>query len=265
MAAALPPASEPTKRKFLRPRAMPRIPRSATLLSNSRKPSATGSHALHSAPGRSGSRRRGATCRTAGQLLGEPGVEIIEHRDGRGLAELCPALGRGAARLFSTATAGRCAGWPPRPSARPAIDGHRRAAPDMGHAGDFADGAGAVEVLEAGVAVGMHRAAEAGEMVLGMLPLPVAREAIPCRRRRAPAPGALVAGIGPEPGGLGLPVPGASMLTGVSSAKIASAESTCRPMASASGSSSAVDFPTQSASVERSRSSPSRSKIWDWR
>ena len=40
-------------------------------------------------------------------------------------------------------------------------------------------------------------------MVLRMLPFPISREAIPrCRRRRA-APGALVAGIGPEPGGLG--------------------------------------------------------------
>ena len=36
-----------------------------------------------------------------------------------------------------------------------------------------------------------------------------------------------------------LPVPGASMRTGVSSAKIAPAASTCRPMASASGASSA--------------------------
>ena len=46
-------------------------------------------------------------------------------------------------------------------------------APDMGHAGDFADRAGPVEVFEAGVAVGMHPAAEAGEMILRMLPLPV--------------------------------------------------------------------------------------------
>lgn len=36
-------------------------------------------------------------------------------------------------------------------------------------------------------------------------------------------------------------------------------------MASAKGSSRAVLLPTQSASVERSRSSPSRSKIWLWR
>ena len=37
------------------------------------------------------------------------------------------------------------------------------------------------------------------------------------------------------------------------------------PMASARGSSNAVEFPTQSASVERSRSSPSSSKSWLWR
>jgi len=61
------------------------------------------------------------------------------------------------------------------------------------------------------------------------------------------------------------PVPGANIFTGVSSAKIACPPCTWRPMAFARGSSSAVDLPTQSASVERSRSRPSRSKIWLWR
>ena len=137
-------------------------------------------------------------------------------------------------------------------------------AADVGHAGDLADGAGAVEVVEAGIAVSMHEAAEAGEMVLRVLSLAVSREAIPGCRSRRTAPGALVAGIGPEPRGLRLPVPGASMRTGVATAKIAPAASTCRRMASASGASSAVDLPTQSAR-ERSRSSPSRSKMRDWR
>jgi methyl-accepting chemotaxis protein len=50
----------------------------------------------------------------------------------------------------------------------------------------------------------MHEAAEAGEMVFRMLALAVAREAILGRRRRRSAPGALVAGVGPEPGGLRL-------------------------------------------------------------
>ena len=77
-------------------------------------------------------------------------------------------------------------------------------APDVGHAGDLADGAGAIELVEAGIAVGMHQAAEAGEMVLRVLALAVAREAIPGRRRSRAAPGPLVADIGPEPGGPGL-------------------------------------------------------------
>ena len=76
--------------------------------------------------------------------------------------------------------------------------------PDMGHAGDLADGAGAVEILEPGITVGVHPAAEAGEVVLGMLALAVTGEAIPCRRWGLPAPRAFVARIGPEPGGLGL-------------------------------------------------------------
>lgn len=36
------------------------------------------------------------------------------------------------------------------------------------------DGGGAVEVLEPGIVVGMHPAAEPGEMILGMLALSVA-------------------------------------------------------------------------------------------
>ena len=39
-------------------------------------------------------------------------------------------------------------------------------APDMGHAGDFSDGAGPIEILEPGIAIGMHPTTEAGEMVL---------------------------------------------------------------------------------------------------
>lgn len=36
-------------------------------------------------------------------------------------------------------------------------------APDVRHAGDLADGPRAVEVLEPGIAIGMHPAAEAGD------------------------------------------------------------------------------------------------------
>src|SRR5690606_13182954 len=77
-------------------------------------------------------------------------------------------------------------------------------APDMGHAGDLADGAGAIKVFEPGIAVGMHPAAEAGEMVLRMLSLAVAGEPIPGGGWGLPAPGPFIAGVCPEPCGLSL-------------------------------------------------------------
>lgn len=67
--------------------------------------------------------------------------------------------------------------------ASPAIGGALRPmdidelSPDMGHAGDLADGAGAVEILEPGITVGVHPAAEAGEVVLW--------DAGPCGHRRS--------------------------------------------------------------------------------
>lgn len=73
-----------------------------------------------------------------------------------------------------------------------------------GHAGDLADGAGAIEVFEPGIAVGVHPAAEPGEVILGVLALAVAGEPIPGRGRGLPAPRSFVAGIGPEPCRLGL-------------------------------------------------------------
>lgn len=47
-------------------------------------------------------------------------------------------------------------------------------APDMGHAGDLADCARAVEVLEVRKAIGMNPAAEAGEIVRRVLAFAVA-------------------------------------------------------------------------------------------
>jgi hypothetical protein len=59
-----------------------------------------GAHPLHPRQGiadRGGERRlRG----DADELLGEPGFKLIKHRDGLGLAEVHPALGRGAAGLL---------------------------------------------------------------------------------------------------------------------------------------------------------------------
>lgn len=65
--------------------------------------------------------------------------------------------------------------------------------------GDFADSAGAIEVFEPGITIGMHPAVEAGEVILRMLALSVAGEAIPGRRGRRPGPWPFVPGIGPEP------------------------------------------------------------------
>lgn len=75
---------------------------------------------------------------------------------------------------------------------------------DMGHAGDLADCAGPIEVLEACITIGMHPAAVSGEVILRVLALSITGEAIPGGGRRGTAPGAFVAGIGPEPCCLGL-------------------------------------------------------------
>ena len=77
-------------------------------------------------------------------------------------------------------------------------------APGMGHAGDLADSAGAVGVFEPGIAVGLHPAAEAGEVILRTLAFPVTREPIPSGGRGIAPPQSFVTGIGPEPGTLGL-------------------------------------------------------------
>ena len=65
----------------------------------------------------------------------------------------------------------------------------RELAPDMGQARHLGDAAGAVDVVEAGIAVGVHPTLVAGEVVRGMLALPVDGEPIPCRRRRLAEPG----------------------------------------------------------------------------
>lgn len=77
-------------------------------------------------------------------------------------------------------------------------------APDMGHAGDFSDGPGAVEVFEPGITIGVHPAAEPCEVILGVLTFAVAGEAIPGRRWGLPTPRAFVTRVGPKPRRLGL-------------------------------------------------------------
>ena len=132
-------------------------------------------------------------------------LEVVEDRLGAGLPDRDPPVRRRAPGLLLDGI---------EPGDAPdGLLGDGRAlgamhvdelAADMGHAGDLADGAGAVEFLEAGVAIGMHPAAEAGEVVLRVLALAVAREAIPGRRGCRAAPRPLVTGIGPEPRGLRL-------------------------------------------------------------
>jgi hypothetical protein len=68
----------------------------------------------------------------------------------------------------------------------------------MGHAGDLADLAGAVELVEPGIAVGMPPAAIFCEMILRVLTLSIGREAIPTGGRGVAAPGPLVAASEPD-------------------------------------------------------------------
>ena len=94
-------------------------------------------------------------------------------------------------------------------------------APDMGHAGDLADGARALEILKVRIAVrcpamvclktmrgGMHPAAVSGEMVLRMLAFPVTEESMPGGRWRITAPRPFITRIGSASRGLGLSAAG---------------------------------------------------------
>jgi hypothetical protein len=124
-------------------------------------------------------------------------------------------------------------------------------APDMGHAGDLADLARPVKLVEPGIAVGMPPAAISCEMILRAPTLSIGREAIPAGGRGVAvrcgegAPWvrrSLVAAIGPQPRRRGLAGAGRQYSQGSVAAKIACPADTCRPMASASGSSRAVDL-----------------------
>ena len=68
-------------------------------------------------------------------------------------------------------------------------------APDMGHAGDFSDRPGSVEIFEPGIAIGMHPAAVSGEVILRVLALAITGEAIPGSGWSAAAPRAFIAGL----------------------------------------------------------------------
>ena len=64
---------------------------------------------------------------------------------------------------------------------------------------------GPVDVLEPGIAVGVHPASVTCEMILGVLALPIGREAIPAGGRGIAAPGSLVPPVCPQPRRCGLP------------------------------------------------------------
>ncbi len=74
----------------------------------------------------------------------------------------------------------------------------------IGHAGDFTNIAGVIQVFEPGIAVDMHPATVSHQMILGVLTFAVAGEAIPTGGWNGAAPGALLATVSPQPRGLGL-------------------------------------------------------------
>ncbi len=90
-------------------------------------------------------------------------------------------------------------------------------------------------------------------MACGMDALRIGRDAGERGRWCISAPRPLVVLAGPEPRSLRGAVPDASILTGVSSARIAELSRTCRPIASAGGSGRAVLLPTRPASSGRGR------------
>ncbi len=81
-------------------------------------------------------------------------------------------------------------------------------APGMGPAGDLVDRSSFVEMVEAGVSVGLERTLVEPEMLAWPLALAVGRVGEPDRRRGGIARRAVVANIGPEPSSLRLAVAG---------------------------------------------------------
>ena len=73
----------------------------------------------------------------------------------------------------------------------------------MGHAGDFVDAAGLLEVLEAGIPVRAHPTGETLEMADWAAAFAIDREPIQGGGMRVACPGPFVPDIGPESGRLG--------------------------------------------------------------
>lgn len=136
----------------------------------------------------------------------------------------------------------------------------------MGPAGDLGDrgaltGAVGIELVEARISVGVEIPRKALEMSLRADALAIRGVAIEDGGRCITGMGALVADIDPKPPRRGLAEPGSEHRHGGS----AGPAMACLPIASARGVSSAAADPTQSARVERSKSTPSRAGWGDRR
>ncbi len=227
-----------------------------------------GALAFHAGQAISDGCREWGFARDRGELQGQPDLQVVEHRCRRCLAMFYPDIWWRPSGEFLDSVELRDPGdgLLGDQGALGSVDVDELA-PDMGHAGDLADGAGAVEVLEPGIAVGVHPAVVSCEVVLGVLALSIPGEPIPGGGRSLTAPGSLVAGVNPQPCGLGLAGAGGEHADGrvIRKDRLGRQDMAPDGICEGFGSSRAVDLPTQSARVERSRSRPSRSKIWLWR
>src|SRR3546814_2514138 len=72
-------------------------------------------------------------------------------------------------------------------------------APEMRPASNLGDTVGVVELVIAGIAIGLQIAGETGQLPLGMCTGPIGGELVPDQRRRGGAAAAIVDGVSPEP------------------------------------------------------------------
>src|ERR1700752_1417614 len=77
-------------------------------------------------------------------------------------------------------------------------------APHMGPARRFDDLAAVIEMMKAGISVGLQNPTESLQMLPGMLPFAIGRVRKPHGRRRAVARRAIITNIRPQPTRLGL-------------------------------------------------------------
>ncbi len=133
----------------------------------------------------------------------QPGFQSIEDRFGAGLPELDPLNGHTAAGiLLDDVEPGDALDGFLGDDRALRLEDIGELAPDMGHAGDFIDTTGSVELVEPGIAVRVHPALVPGQVFGGVLALAIDGELIPCRWWVGAAPWPFVANIGPDPGGL---------------------------------------------------------------